>query len=304
MYKNIIKQKTIISAIVVLVTMCSSLKNGHASLITVASPLGSTSPNIPTNGLVAFYDFKGNSSNSVSAQYLGSNVGNITYGADRFNNPSSAVELSGSNSYVRITNLLSTNAPYSWSLWFKTYESSTNRYVGLISQGSDPGVGGVTPLLSLNNTANNCGGQVQAYNYSYNKSPNYFWSASNRTNSWNTNAWYQITFTMETNGKTCLYVNGKITSTNSNVPFGDTSFPTKGNTYIGMAAGNGASTTSFFKGLIDDVAIYNRALSSNEVISVYTNSINVTEGQIYYDNVSKQFWGFTGGTNGWKQLDN
>jgi hypothetical protein len=297
--------KKLILSLLVAVGLIGGPTMGHASLINVGSPVGPVSPTMPTNGLVAFYDFKGNSSNSASSQFIGSNVGNITYVADRFNNPSSAIELSGSNSYIRITNLISTNAPYTWSAWFKTYESTTNRYVGIISQGSDPGIGGGGQILSLNNVSSigtfNCSGQVQAYNYSTSKYPNYFWTSSSKTNAWNTNLWYHVAFTMQTNGTTSLYVNGQLASSKTNIPFGDVSFPTKGNTYIGLAAGG---LPAYFKGLIDDVAIYNRALSSNEVSSLYTNAINVAEGQIYYDNVSKHFWGFTGGTNGWKQLDN
>jgi len=85
------------------------------------------------------------------------------------------------------------------------------------------------------------------------------------------NTWVLLTFVFDKSTKTpIVYINGEK----------DIAWPNRSNMdgikqcldhnlYLGIAAGN----TGKFNGLLQDVAIWNRALSSDEVKELYTNSL-------------------------------
>lgn len=75
--------------------------------------------------------------------------------------------------------------------------------------------------------------------------------------------WYHLTGVYKESEGYKLYVNGRLTDTNS-----DTTFQTDNlNEYIG--ARNQSSITRYFKGTIDDLRIYNKALTPVEVEKLY-----------------------------------
>lgn len=300
-----------------IISVCLAMAmSAHASLIQVATPSTSTfTAPVPTNGLTDYFTFSGSFSNNVSKTRNGSAQGNVGFVTDRFNNPNSAAHFDGA-SYVVISNAVSTKAPYTWSVWIKPDVSSTNAFGTIITQGGTQGNYGYTPSIFINAcgkqlnglTASNSG-QIAAYNYdssSLLRRPSLpYVTASTKITSWNTNSWYHIAYTLDTNKVAKIYINGKLESSNSPVPFGD-GYTT---TYIGGSGvynkGLGITNASFwgFAGCVDDVTVYNRVLASNEVSGIYNAAVNLSEGQIYYDTVGKHFWGFAG-TNGWLQLDN
>jgi hypothetical protein len=80
------------------------------------------------------------------------------------------------------------------------------------------------------------------------------------------NTWYFITFTAIHSGYIILYTNGVSTAVK-----GDISIPSSGTlgTVASLRLGSSASANNNFKGYIDDVRIYNRALSPQEVAGLY-----------------------------------
>ncbi len=81
-------------------------------------------------------------------------------------------------------------------------------------------------------------------------------------------SWYHVTGTYnKTTGKQRLYVNGQLVSTQTH-PAGNTIVPlTK---YPDIRIGYSRVNAGYFKGVIDDARIYNRALTDQEVLGVYT----------------------------------
>lgn len=71
-----------------------------------------------------------------------------------------------------------------------------------------------------------------------------------------------------TTGKQRLYVNGKLVKTTGH-PAGNTIVPLE--SYPDMTMGASVHTAGFFKGIIDDVRLYNRPLSNQEVLNIYNN---------------------------------
>ena len=105
-------------------------------------------------------------------------------------------------------------------------------------------------------------------------------SSGTRMTRWNyytlsswTGTWYHAVGTYnKTTGVQALYINGQSVSTASHTA-GNTIVPLT--SYSNMKIGNGVNT-GYFDGKIDDVKIFNRSLSANEVAIAF--SVNMDEG--------------------------
>jgi hypothetical protein len=201
-----------------------------------------------TNGLVAYYPFNGNA-NDASGN--GNNPTNIqaTLCADRFGNPNSAYSFNGTNSYIGFTNVPTTQIT-NWSVTAWVMPASLDQSGIAVCMGYDDGHTGNG--YSLGVSGNQVpGGQLYAIFGYIGFYPGGFTFT-------NTNQWYQVVM-LRNSGVTTFFVNGVATSNSiTTTPFTPTSFR------IGSENG-----VRFFNGAINDVRIYNRALASNEVATLY-----------------------------------
>ena len=78
-----------------------------------------------------------------------------------------------------------------------------------------------------------------------------------------TNQWYHVAVTSEGTNDIILYLNG------TNVASGSLPFDTPAGSQMFIGGVNAPYNTRQLIGLIDEVSIYNRALSSNEIASIY-----------------------------------
>ncbi len=129
----------------------------------------------------------------------------------------------------------------------------------LLNQGGNPGQGGTSPALFLDNLFP---GTIDFYYYG---SAGGVQLVSQATAQWNTNTWYYVAVTSDGSGNRCLYVNGVCEASATDQPFGQS----QPNFYIGAAAANNGL---YFPGDIDDVNIYNRALSAQEIQELYAGA--------------------------------
>ncbi len=196
-----------------------------------------------TNGLVAYYPFNGN---ATDASGNGNNATAVQAApsADRFGNPNQAYSFNGTNSYIGFS-----NAPMSqidnWSLVAWVNPTTFSQTGIAMSLGYDNGVYGDGFALGIN------GSQLLAMFGGLGYINNGFTLPA-------TNQWYQIVMLRDA-GVTRLYVNGVFAGG------GDTTAPQTPTAFrIGSNIG-----VRFFNGAIDDVRLYNRALSSNEVAQLY-----------------------------------
>jgi hypothetical protein len=197
-----------------------------------------------TNGLVAYYPFNGNADD---ASGNGNNATNIqaTLCADRFGNPDSAYNFDGTDSYIGFSNPPLTQVD-NWSLVAWVNPASLNDQTEMaVGMGYDDGTTGNGYSLGIS------GSQLHAIFGGLENIDGGFTFPS-------TNHWYQIVM-LRNSGTTSFFVNGVLS------PNGTTDTPLTPTAFrIGSNFG-----IRFFNGAIDDVRIYNRALSSNEVAQLF-----------------------------------
>ncbi|HBE40415.1 MAG TPA: hypothetical protein DDW27_04295 [Bacteroidales bacterium] len=213
---------------------------------------------IPVNGLVAYFPFNGNP-NDESGNEINGTVFGPTLITDRHGSTNSAYNFDGVNDYIKADASKLPSAERTISLWFKA--NSVDNRPGLFGYGGN--TVGTSFFMGLNVNGLNsfhlsCHYLVNRIDYYYSLSP--------------VNEWYHWVITTSNNG-TRLYVNGDIKASNSVFIK---------NTYInGRQLGIGAISSSsgivpytdgnvkYFNGFIDDIRIYNRALTNEEIQVLY-----------------------------------
>lgn len=221
---------------------------------------------VVTSGLVASYPFSGNLTNDASGNgHNGTAVGGVSLTTDRLGNPNSALQCDGATGYIRVPTELTTGNPFTWSVWFRPGFTATNVTGNLINQGGDPGQGQVSPSLWVNyiGPPNVYPGAIDFY--CYNSGSGVHMISQTRAQ-WDSNAWYHVVVTSDGSGDRCLYVNGVCENSDTGQGFGQS----QANFYIGGVA---SYDTNYFLGDIDDVLIYNRALSAQEVQELYGGTV-------------------------------
>jgi hypothetical protein len=196
------------------------------------------------NGLVAYYPFDGNANDQTGNGNNGTNNGAILT-TDRFGNPNSAYQFDGSSSFIDFGSPsdLAFTSNFTVTAWCNFSGGSQNPRV--VCFGSDSGY---ELLTAGTGTTRNfqfvCGGVT-----------------INTTLNCNQDTWYSICAVVQA-GTGFIYINGSLAGAGS---ADSPSYPT--DLEIGTKSENG---TDFWGGSIDDVRIYNRALSANEVAYLYS----------------------------------
>ncbi len=207
---------------------------------------------LPTSGLLAWYPFNSNSNDESGNGNNGTLYGTLfTY--DRFGMPNSACSFNGVDEYM-ISNINSTITNYSISLWFRTSGSGvmfTN------SSTNDLTAGQGDKRIYMNNSGQIITGVYNSGVYSITTSGTY--------NDYN---WHHVVLRQD-NTSISLFIDNllyssynHISGTNSNYWFGI------GYSYL-ISDWPNRPTSYYFNGLIDDIAIYNRAITNNEISVLY-----------------------------------
>jgi hypothetical protein len=228
-----------------------------------------------TNGLVAYYPFNGNANDASGNGHNGTNYGGVLV-PDRFSEPNQAFFFNGTNTDNSDTNSfvdLSENPPitgvqtnFSICGWINPAYISQLPHAQTIARGiywhranwADIGVRiANSPWVTSSMTTLEF--TTISGVFSANQNDNLFASILIPTNAW-------TAFVATYDGLTKnLYINGSL-----NVSISYT-FPANWNTgFMGEGIGGDfAGQAETFDGVIDDVRIYNRALSTSEVAELY-----------------------------------
>ena len=192
-------------------------------------------------------DISGNSNNGL--------VSNSNLTEDRFNNPNQAYLFSNSNQSMITVNpssSLNITQDITFSAWFYPTDTTLGYIIDRDVCGStnDWGLqwlGGQVKMRTQNDENTIVSGVLAINN------------------------WYHVLVTRES-GVFTMYINSEITSQNSgyNYNFSNTNNP------IRIGDQSCTSPEENFDGKIDDVAVWNRALSSEEVLSLYQNTPTTT----------------------------
>ena len=217
------------------------------------------------NGLVAFYPFCGNA-NDVSGNSHNGTVFGATLSSDRFNLINNAYSFNPGN-YINLP------AGIVWSNLKGVSFSAWAKFNSIVTSA---GGGNTVIELTDGSTSNQWPHRyfiVQDDNKIHfileGTSTNGGFRVSSKTIAINQNQWYHIVGVIS-NNQALLYINGVLVST-VNIPISSFNLGPgfSNNKRVGMATQDGWSKLN---GLVDDIFIFNRALSNCEVQQLYTST--------------------------------
>ncbi len=213
---------------------------------------------VPTNGLLVYYPFNGNY-NNVSGSNVDhlTNAGGVSFTTDRNGVANSSANFSGnSNSYLNLpTASFSFSNSGAWSAFYYIRRNDPSNTIRI-------------SLYSGSNISNAFQWALSSAVFGCQKTGGtWTWSGSQISNS----VWDFIAVTYN-NGAMKVYKNGSLLSS--------ATYPKQGNTLASrlILGSNGINSNQEWKGQIDDLAMYNRELSSSEISSIYNQCSSATQG--------------------------
>ena len=213
-----------------------------------------------TNGLVAYYPFNGNAQDESGNNHHGSVVGPML-AADRFGATGHAYLFDGVNDHIIVSSRLTSGNPFTWCAWIKPSNSSitqTSSYI-LSQQNSSTQI---SPNLGFNYP----NGKIHFFSYTYQG----FVTYSQLRSSWDTSQWMHVVVTSDPSGQRKIFINGSLDGSASGQEFGEQN----ASFIMGCDIRDGAYSGAF-AGHIDDVRVYNRALSATDVQALYASEATV-----------------------------
>ena len=224
---------------------------------------------IPMEGLIGSYSFTG-SANDGSANGNDGTVNGAILSTDRFGNANNAYSFDGQDDYIIVENptgTLSGNSSYTISLW-----ANMATYTGTAANGSQAmlGIGdiqGYDRVLGITRTGAD-----------YYPSPSQmFMTHYGWYQDWGTGVditidqWYHISASYDGSTES-FYLNGSLLASRSNSNINVDPSPIM----FGAQAWDGIPTDPF-NGMLDDINVYNRALSLEEIQELYNSPNPVPE---------------------------
>ena len=231
------------------------------------------------NGLVGYWPFCGNA-NDDSGNGNNGTVNGATLTSDRFGNANSAYSFNGTSDFIKVldNDLLDLTQNLTLSAWI-----SPNSVVNEQAVFGKGKISSQTGYSLLHNVL-----IPEKTGISIQNQPMPVSEAHINSSTLNLNTWYQLLGTY--NGSELkLYLNGVLVKTTT------TSLQLMPNSLTDLFIGCELSGFRFFNGKIDDVGIWNRALSQQEITQLFnqnqcTTNITVTDtliinvGQLSYTN--------------------
>ena len=212
--------------------------------------------------LVAYYKFKGNLNDASGYANHGLYYGRGLYTIGINNDSISAIPLNGSTDYVKVKNSHSLNpsSGITVSAWIKPID-----FVGV---GSDPIVdkpytSHISPFYQYHLAiGGSYGGNIYSFGFNVSVNNNYV-GVNSGASSWQPNKWYFVTGTYD--GKSIkIFVNGILRNSIDS--------PGTISTYnTDMFIGKMGNSDVFTPGVLDEIRIYNVALTEIEIKSIYQN---------------------------------
>jgi hypothetical protein len=234
----------------ILYTMFAMLGFANLTLAQVPSYM-------PTNGLIGYWPFNSNANDGSGKGHNGTVTG-ATLSSDRFGKINCAYNFNGGTNYIEVPHDSSFNFQknkMTASFWIKTSVTTT--------------VGNVHTLISKQTSS---GANQSGFNIAKENSDTYLLikNGSSNVQGWSKvpsnsilNTWHHLVYVVDS-GFLRAYLNGSLIKT-------DTTLAAIGNTTQAMRFGKPiySTLTSEFNGSLDDIAIWNRALTQQEIALLY-----------------------------------
>jgi hypothetical protein len=211
---------------------------------------------VPTNGLVGWWPFCGNANDESGNGNNGTTKNGVALTVDRNGNANSAYSFDGVDDYISV--------PYNSSLdvtsvsicgWINVSTLSAN-VQGLVSRWNQTGTPCNAYCTSIDLTSKFTGACTQYVN-----------TVLFANNSITTNNWYHFTYVHDPSVGGKVYLNGALESSNS-----ITGAICSSVSDLLIGAQNNTSSSSiwrYFHGSLDDIGIWNRALTPAEITNIY-----------------------------------
>lgn len=253
--------KTLIYTCIII--LCLPLHIWSNSTTNIPNKSNSTNTTCPivTNGLIAYYPFNGNADDESGNGYHGT-INGASLTTDRNGNVDSAYDFNGINNKITVNNPFGNSftdeSPYSLAFWFKT--STTKAEVNLLTYFTKCGGGFEDDYFAISikngNTiviSNGNGSPFQINNAQLNNNESHFMALSHSGTNYD------------------LYLDGALLASFS-IPSSTFTIPDTYDLVFGYVHTNNCGDNSYFDGVLDDIRIYDRTLSSQEVLSIYLES--------------------------------
>jgi hypothetical protein len=229
------------------------------SISLTLSAFGQVPNYVPTDGLVGWWPFNGNA-NDESGNGNNGIVNGAALTADRYGVVNSAYDFNGNNNFINVphSSVLVPENALTIACWFQATSINTGLTQTLISKGVQ------SSFWNYGISITDVG--IVCYNTS-----NYGVGTMNNLNS---NSWYHIVFTIDQNLNTMFeYVDGEIQNSlvnvNTNEILNDFTDVINACCSADMNFGKNSGGQAFFGGSLDDIGIWNRALTPQEVAALY-----------------------------------
>ncbi len=212
--------------------------------------LAQTVPNyVPTNGLVGWWPFNGNANDESGNSNNGSLGSGIVATSDRYSNINAAYYFSGAGNISLTSSPTTGNQDFTITGWVKTNNTSVRK--GIACWGQD------TPWSSTYFFITNNG--YLNFGFAYNGGPQSSTFISD-------NVWHFVGVTC-TSGLIQLYLDGNPTASALQMN------PNINGTNKAIGANIDNSGSNNFVGALDDIGIWNRALTPSEITGLYNGNV-------------------------------
>jgi len=239
-------------------------------LFTTATQAQNIPSYVPTNGLVGWWPFNGNA-NDESGNGNNGIVNGATLTTDRFGNQNGAF-LSNSNSTNSIlgscANFPSGNSARTVSVWYNASGLGLGCCKGLFGYGGGNGCG-TSFLMYFDHIGDGIGKfETQGHCQAFRQQVGYPLPANSN--------WYNVIVSYDANSVIKIYFNGQLVNTSTPTSL-NTNVNGKIFNLLGEVVPSGDapyydSHWTPFNGKVDDIAIYNRDLTQQEIIQLYTGN--------------------------------
>lgn len=253
---------------------------------------------VPTDGLQAWYPFTGNA-NDESGNNLNGTVNGANLTTDRFNTQNAAYSFAP-NQEIYIPNTENLNTyPLTISLWYNASSLEDGMASNIFSKYVPTAWNGFQILLSDCRNVSNNGATL---NNGFGVSSWYLRDFNNRVIGYydedpflqqniSSDVWYHYVFTLDSTGGK-IYLNGQLIDSHSWTGNSGAS----NNQFLWKIGG---FYNSWYNGKIDDIGIWNRALTQQEITNLYNSSLpqNACLPSYVPTNGLMGYWPFCGNAN-------
>lgn len=210
--------------------------------------------------MIAHYPFSGNANDATGNGYDGTTYGGVTLTNDRFGNPNSAYEFDGVDDYINTFSTFDFEFR-TMAVWARPYDIQGDGFTEKHIAGQDANTlnyGQLKAKFSNGNLECRAGGE-----------------SSNFVHAVNNNTWYHIVLVRE-GAISRYYLNNVLIGTGTSGSVGSSGSPNED-----FVIGTGRELINqFFHGVIDDVRIYNKPLSEQEIDDLFNEpnpALNIAE---------------------------